>query len=103
MSSKILVALRIAAPPEAVFDAFTHDIALWWRPNTLFSFTPRSPGVMAFEDGRLVGLLSADNVSEALTSRDLVRDAQHRHRSQPAGGQYAPETPAPLQRRRPAT
>ncbi|PIB92944.1 SRPBCC domain-containing protein [Caulobacter sp. FWC2] len=64
MSSKILVALRIAAPPEVVFDAFTDDIALWWRPNTLFSFTPRSPGVMAFEDGRLIERLPSGKVFE---------------------------------------
>ena len=64
MSSKILVALRIAAPPEVVFDAFTDDIALWWRPNSLFAFTPRSPGVMAFEDGRLVERVT--NLVEAL-------------------------------------
>ena len=64
MSSKILVALRIAAPPDVVFDAFTDDIALWWRPNTLFAFTPRSPGVMAFEDGRLVERLPTGKVFE---------------------------------------
>lgn len=64
MSSKILVALRIAASPETVFDAFTNDIALWWRPNTLLSFTPRSPGVMAFEDDRLVERLASGRVFE---------------------------------------
>lgn len=64
MSSKVLVALRIAAPPEVVFDAFTDDIALWWRPNSLFAFTPRSPGVMAFEDGRLVERLPTGKVFE---------------------------------------
>lgn len=64
MSSRILVALRIAAPPEVVFDAFTGDIALWWKPNGLFSFTPRSPGVMAFEDGRLVERLASGKVFE---------------------------------------
>jgi uncharacterized protein YndB with AHSA1/START domain len=64
VSSRILVALRIAAPPETVFDAFTDDIALWWRPNSLFSFTPRSPGVMAFEDGRLVERLPTGKVFE---------------------------------------
>lgn len=64
MSSKILVALRIAASPEVVFDAFTDDIALWWRPNSLFSFTPRSPGVMAFEDRRLVERLASGKVFE---------------------------------------
>ena len=64
MSSKILVAVRIAASPEVVFDAFTADIALWWRPNALFSFSPRSPGVMAFEDGRLVERLPTGKVFE---------------------------------------
>lgn len=64
MSSRVLVALRIAAPPEVVFEAFTNDIALWWRPNTLFSFTPRSPGVMAFEGGRLVERLASGKVFE---------------------------------------
>lgn len=64
MNSRILVALRIAAPPEVVFDAFTDDIALWWRPNALFSFTPRSPGVMTFEDGRLVERLPTGKVFE---------------------------------------
>jgi uncharacterized protein YndB with AHSA1/START domain len=49
MSSKVLVALRIKAPPQRVFEAFTADIGAWWKPNALFSFTPRSPGVLAFE------------------------------------------------------
>lgn len=49
MSSKVLVALRIKAVPMRVFEAFTADIGAWWRPNALFSFTPRSPGVLAFE------------------------------------------------------
>lgn len=64
MSSKILVALRIAAPPEVVFDAFVGDIAVWWKPNALFAFTPRSPGVMAFEDDRLVERLANGKVFE---------------------------------------
>ncbi|MET3667727.1 SRPBCC domain-containing protein [Caulobacter sp. 1776] len=76
MSSKILVALRIAAPPETVFDAFTDDIALWWRPNALFSFTPRSPGVMAFEDGRLVERLPTGKVFEIGRVRAWERGAR---------------------------
>jgi uncharacterized protein YndB with AHSA1/START domain len=50
MSSKVLVALRIKAAPLRVFEVFTADIGAWWKPNALFSFTPRSPGVLAFED-----------------------------------------------------
>jgi uncharacterized protein YndB with AHSA1/START domain len=76
VSSKILVALRIAAPPETVFDAFTDDIALWWRPNSLFSFTPRSPGVMAFEDGRLVERLPTGKVFEVGQVRAWERGAR---------------------------
>jgi uncharacterized protein YndB with AHSA1/START domain len=47
----VLVALRIAAPPQRVFDAFTQEIAAWWRPNAIFAFTPRAPGKLAFEPG----------------------------------------------------
>lgn len=68
MSSRVVVALRIKAPPERVFAAFTNEIAAWWRPNALFAFTPRSPGVMAFEDGedgrRLVERLASGKVFE---------------------------------------
>ena len=51
MTSRVLVALRIRAAPERVFEAFTREIALWWKPNGMFHFTPRSPGVLAFEPG----------------------------------------------------
>ena len=51
MSSRVLVALRIRAAPKRVFEAFTSEIGLWWKPNALFQFTPRSPGVLAFEPG----------------------------------------------------
>jgi uncharacterized protein YndB with AHSA1/START domain len=47
----VVVALRVKATPERAFEAFTQEIALWWRPNPLFQFTPRSPGVLAFEPG----------------------------------------------------
>ncbi|KQZ25776.1 SRPBCC domain-containing protein [Caulobacter sp. Root1472] len=68
MSSKVLVALRIKAAPSRVFEAFTADIGAWWRPNALFSFTPRSPGVLAFEGigqgARLVERLPSGKVFE---------------------------------------
>ena len=64
MSSRILVSLRVAAPPEVVFDAFVEDTALWWRPNSLFSFTPKSPGVMAFEGERFVERLPNGKIFE---------------------------------------
>jgi uncharacterized protein YndB with AHSA1/START domain len=67
MTSSILVALRIKAPPQHVFDVFTRDIALWWKPNGLFQFTPRSPGTLAFEErlgGRLTETLPNGKVFE---------------------------------------
>lgn len=51
MTSRVLVSLRVKASPERAFDVFTREIGLWWRPNELFRFTPRSPGVVAFEPG----------------------------------------------------
>lgn len=47
--SRVLVALRVGAPPERTFDAFTGEIGMWWRPDTLFSFTDRPGGRLAFE------------------------------------------------------
>jgi uncharacterized protein YndB with AHSA1/START domain len=49
--SRILVAVRVAADQERAFEAFTREIALWWRPNSLFQFRPRRTGVLAFEPG----------------------------------------------------
>ena len=57
MTSRLVVAIRIAAPPARVFEVFTRDIALWWQPSSMFPFTPRAPGVLRFEGeagGRLV-------------------------------------------------
>ncbi len=67
MSSRIVVALRVRATPERAFDAFTGEIGRWWRPNGMFHFTPRSPGVMSFEpgpDGRLIETLASGKVFE---------------------------------------
>lgn len=51
MSSRIVVALRVRASPQRAFDAFTGDIGAWWRPNSLFAFIPREPGLLSFEPG----------------------------------------------------
>ena len=51
MTSRVLVALRVKASPARAFEVFTQEVTLWWRPNGLFQFTPRSPGVLAFEPG----------------------------------------------------
>lgn len=51
-----MVALRIAAPPARVFEAFTAEIGQWWRPNPLFQLTEHRAGRLAIEprlDGRV--------------------------------------------------
>ena len=67
MNSRVLVALRVPASPERAFSAFTAEIGLWWRANPMFNFTPRSPGVLAFEPGeggRLIETLPNGKVFE---------------------------------------
>lgn len=49
--ARVLVSLRVAAPPERTFDAFTREIGSWWRPNGLFRFSDRPGGKLAFEPG----------------------------------------------------
>ncbi len=79
MTSRVLVALRIRATPERVFEAFTREVGLWWKPNMLFSFTPRSPGVLAFEPGvggRFTETLASGKVFEI--GRIRVWEPPHR-------------------------
>jgi uncharacterized protein YndB with AHSA1/START domain len=47
--SRVLVALRVAAPAARTFSAFTSEIGEWWCPNGLFRFTDRAGGRLAFE------------------------------------------------------
>jgi uncharacterized protein YndB with AHSA1/START domain len=51
VSSRVLVALRIEAPPARVFEAFTAEIGEWWRPNGLFRSGRRPGGRLAMEMG----------------------------------------------------
>jgi uncharacterized protein YndB with AHSA1/START domain len=56
VTSRVMVALRIAAPPARVFEAFTAEIGEWWRPNPLFQLTEHRDGRLAIEprlDGRV--------------------------------------------------
>jgi uncharacterized protein YndB with AHSA1/START domain len=48
-ASRVLVSLRVTAPPERTFRAFTEEIGTWWRPNGLFRFTARADTRLAFE------------------------------------------------------
>jgi uncharacterized protein YndB with AHSA1/START domain len=66
-ASRVFVSLRVKASPERAFAVFTGDIGRWWRPNGMFQFTPRSPGVLGFEpgpDGRLTETLANGKVFE---------------------------------------
>jgi uncharacterized protein YndB with AHSA1/START domain len=51
VTSRILVAVRVAATPERTFEAFTREIGLWWKPNSLFAFDRNRSGRLAFEPG----------------------------------------------------
>lgn len=64
MTSRVYVALRVKAAPERAFAVFTGEIGEWWRPNGLFQTTPRAPGRLAFQDGRLVETLASGKVFE---------------------------------------
>lgn len=67
MPSRVLVTLCVPASPERAFAAFTDEIGAWWRPNPLFAFTPREPGVLSFEPGphgRLIETRSGGRVFE---------------------------------------
>lgn len=65
MASRVLVALRVRATPKRAFEAFTREIGQWWRPNELFQFTPRSPGLLSFDgEERLVETLANGKVFE---------------------------------------
>ena len=61
MSSKVFLAVRVPADPVRAFEAFTQEIASWWRPDPLFQVTPRGDGELSFEPGaggRLVSRFS---------------------------------------------
>ncbi len=60
----VLVALRVKASPARAFEAFTQEIAAWWRPDPLFQITPRGDGELAFEDGKLITRLKTGKVYE---------------------------------------
>ena len=49
MTSRVIVSIRVPCSPVQAFDIFTQEIDVWWADSDLFRFTPRSPGVLAFE------------------------------------------------------
>jgi hypothetical protein len=71
MTSRVIVSIRVPCSPIAAFEAFTLEIGEWWAPSDMFKFTPRGPGVLAFEPpdvdgagGRLVERLPSGKVFE---------------------------------------
>jgi uncharacterized protein YndB with AHSA1/START domain len=72
VSSRVLISIRVKATPQRAFEAFTREIGAWWKPNALFNFTPRSPGVPSFEGGeggRFIETLPNGQVFEVGTIR----------------------------------
>ena len=51
MTSRVFVALRVPATPARAFEAFTREIASWWRPDPLFRITSQGDGELTFEPG----------------------------------------------------
>jgi uncharacterized protein YndB with AHSA1/START domain len=51
MTSKVYIALRVPADPMRAFEAFTQEIAAWWRPSGLFQVAPGGDGELVFEPG----------------------------------------------------
>ena len=67
MTSRVVVAIRVACSCERAFEAFTGEIGAWWRPGVLFQTTPRAPGLLAFDPGpprRLVETLASGRLFE---------------------------------------
>ena len=65
MASQVIVALRVKASASRAFEVFTGQIGAWWKPNGMFTFTPRSPGVLSFEGHeRLIETLANGKVFE---------------------------------------
>jgi len=67
MTSKVYLALRVAADPWRTFEVFTREIGAWWRPNRLFPVTANGDGMLAFEPGvggRLTTTLANGTVFE---------------------------------------
>jgi activator of HSP90 ATPase len=67
MTSKAFLAVRVPTNPARAFEAFTQEIASWWRPDGLFQITPQGDGELRFEPGvggRLVTRLSNGEIFE---------------------------------------
>lgn len=67
MTSRVMVALRVAASPDRAFDVFTRDIGLWWRHDGLFAFDTQRTGALFLEpgpEGRLLEVYEDGGVFE---------------------------------------
>ncbi len=87
MSSRILVALRVAATPARAFEVFTARDRPWWRPNRLFQFTRGAPGRSPSSPARA-----------AASSRPRPTARSSRSAASPPGSP-APASPSPGARR----
>jgi uncharacterized protein YndB with AHSA1/START domain len=65
MTSRVILSIRVEATPARAFEVFTGEIGDWWRPDSLFAFTPRDPGRLSFENhARLIETLPNGKVFE---------------------------------------
>ena len=89
MTSRVMVSLRVAATPERAFEAFAEQIGIWWRPNPLFRFTPRSPGTLALEPGLGGRFTETSADGEAFEDRSRHRmGTEHPSRLYLAAGKF---------------
>ena len=51
MTARVVVAVRIEAPPARVFEAFTAEIGTWWRADALFPMGEVPGSTMTIEPG----------------------------------------------------
>ena len=94
--SRVLVSLRVAAPPERTFAAFTGEIGEWWRPNGLFRFTDRDGGRLAFEPEPPERLVEIGADGERFEIGAVLRVGSAAPRWSSAGGRPAsPRTSRP--------
>ena len=90
MTAAVIVSIRVDATPLRAFEAFTEEIGEWWRPNPLFTLTPRGDGHLRFEPGE-GGQLVATLANGGVRGRPHHRlEARRKARTHMASGNIRP-------------
>lgn len=80
MTSRVFVALRVPAAPARAFEAFTREIACWWRSSPLFRITPQGDGELVFEPvGRETRISIEHRAWDAIPRRHVARHGFPEH------------------------